>query len=327
MQDTAIASLLHDIPGNPSPEKVVAGNLETPDGVKLRYARFAAVTRPLGGTVVILPGRNESIEKYFETVRDLNSRGLGAAIMDWRGQGGSGRMLKDARRGHVDSFADYVRDLEQFLDEVVLPDCRGPFFVLAHSTGATVALLAAPVLTNRIRRMVLVAPLIALAGFPVSMRTIHRFATALYTAGLGAMYIAGGPPREPKPFATNPLTTDHARYMRNQLLCERHPGLALGGPTAAWVRAACIAAETVQDPEFIARLQVPMLFIAAGADRVVSTPAIERYVRHLKSASLLTIDGARHEILQEADFYREQFFAAFDAFVPGSDNETAGEGP
>ena len=62
-----------------------------------------------------------------------------------------------------------------------------------------------------------------------------------------------------------------------------------------------------------------MLFIAAGADAVVSTPAIEHYVRRVKSGSLLTIDGARHEILQEADIYREQFFAAFDAFVPGSD--------
>ena len=38
---------------------------------------------------------------------------------------------------------------------------------------------------------------------------------------------------------------------------------------------------------------------------------------------MLTIDGARHEILQEADVYREQFLAAFDAFVPGSDDPTA----
>ena len=65
----------------------------------------------------------------------------------------------------------------------------------------------------------------------------------------------------------------------------------------------------------------PMLFIAAGADAVVSTPAIERYVRRLKSASLLTVDGARHELLQEADVYREQLLAAFDAFVPGASSE------
>ena len=46
---------------------------------------------------------------------------------------------------------------------------------------------------------------------------------------------------------------------------------------------------------------------------------IEDLARRLRNGSLLTIDGARHEILQEADIFREQFFAAFDAFVPGSD--------
>jgi lysophospholipase len=30
------------------------------------------------------------------------------------------------------------------------------------------------------------------------------------------------------------------------------------------------------------------------------------------------IEGARHEILQEQDGYLAQFWAAFDAFVPGA---------
>ena len=38
----------------------------------------------------------------------------------------------------------------------------------------------------------------------------------------------------------------------------------------------------------------------------------------LRGGSVLMIDGARHEILQEADVYREQLLAAFDAYVPGS---------
>lgn len=316
----ATTSLLNDIPGNPAPEKAVAGYLAARDGVRFRYAHFAATGRPLKGTVIILPGRNEAIEKYFETIRDFSARGLGSAILDWRGQGGSDRLLKDPQRGYIDSFQDYVRDLGQFFEEIVLPDCRGPFYMLGHSTGALIALLSSLAMTNRVRRMVLTAPLLALTGFPVSMGSIHRLATALYAVGLGTMYLGSGRrPREAKPFATNVLTTDRARYLRNQLLFETHPALALGGPTVAWVRAACIAAQTVQDEEFIARLQIPMLFVAAGADQVVSTPAIERYVQRIKPASLLTIDGARHEILQEADIYREQLLAAFDAFVPGSE--------
>ena len=49
-------------------------------------------------------------------------------------------------------------DLDQFFEEIVLPDCRGPYYILAHSTGSLIALLAAPSMVNRVRRMVLVAP-------------------------------------------------------------------------------------------------------------------------------------------------------------------------
>ena len=63
---------------------------------------------------------------------------------------------------------------------------------------------------------------------------------------------------------------------------------------------------------------MPTLVIAAGEEVIVSNPAIETYTRRLKVGSLIMIDGARHELLQESDFYREQVFAAFDAFVPGS---------
>jgi len=38
----------------------------------------------------------------------------------------------------------------------------------------------------------------------------------------------------------------------------------------------------------------------------------------LRAGSHLVIPGARHELLMEQDRYREQFWAAFDAFVPGS---------
>ncbi len=53
---------LISIPANPAPEGVVTGMLKTPDGVSLRFARFAP---PAGrrGTDCIFPGRTEWIEK------------------------------------------------------------------------------------------------------------------------------------------------------------------------------------------------------------------------------------------------------------------------
>lgn len=315
-----VPEILFGTADNEIPPRARAGYLNARDGRRLRYAVFAAGGRPRKGTVVILQGRNESIEKYFETIGDLSVRGLGTAIMDWRGQGGSDRLIRDPERGYVDSFRDYVGDLDRFFEEIVLPDCPGPFYILAHSTGALVALMAAPDLVNRVRRMVLTSPLLSLEGLPVSMLTVQRLATFLYSIGLGSMYLGGGPRSAGKTaFATNTLTSDFRRYTRNAGIYLRHPELGLGGPTVTWILAACRAIARATDPDFMARIQVPTLMIAAGADEVVSTPAIEEYAMALKSGSLLTIDGARHELLQEADVYREQFLAAFDAFVPGTD--------
>src|SRR4029450_4451260 len=133
---------LVSIPANPVPDNVVTGNLATPDGRKLRFARWAP---PPGrkGTVCILPGRAEFIEKYFESVRDLRARGFAVAVLDWRGQGLSDRMLSDIRKGHIEDFSEYHNDLATFMQQVVLPDCPPPVFAIGHSMGASVLIRAA----------------------------------------------------------------------------------------------------------------------------------------------------------------------------------------
>ncbi|MEI9415343.1 alpha/beta hydrolase [Mesorhizobium sp. Cs1299R1N1] len=316
--------LFHEVEGNPRPENVTGGFFTTRDGKKIRYGLFAAVARPMRGTVVLLGGRNECIEKYFETIRDLAARGFGVATLDWRGQGDSDRLIRDRQRGYVRSFRDYTADLEQFFEEIVLPDCRGPYYILAHSAGAVITLLAAPSMVNRVRRMVLIAPFLTLPDLPVSIGTVRRVCSIFCALGLGRLYAAWGPrPRQTLPFEVNKVTSDPQRYRRNTRIYEEYPQLALGGPTVRWLQAAAKASEAICDPDFMARIQVPLLIIAAGADQVVSTKAVEAYARNLRLGSLLMIDGAKHEILQEADLYREQFLAAFDAFVPGSDDPTA----
>src|SRR5213595_2672288 len=77
---------LISISANPVPQGAVSGTLKTRDGISLRFARWAP---PPGrkGTVCLFSGRAEFIEKYFETVRDLRSRGFAVAVLDWPGEG------------------------------------------------------------------------------------------------------------------------------------------------------------------------------------------------------------------------------------------------
>lgn len=319
MQDTFFES-----EGNPVPAGASVGHFVANGGINIRYATFNRTRFAMKGTVIILNGRNECIEKYFETIQELNQRGFMVATFDWRGQGGSDRLLKDPHKGYVPSFYDYVGDLDQFFTDVALPDCRGPYFILAHSTGALIALLAAPRLLNRIQRMVFSSPLLEFTEQAFAQPTIKALSVLLRYSGFGTTYMVGGKrPRETQPFIGNKLTSDPGRYKRNAQLFETHPHLGLGGPTATWVNAACRAMDMVGHTDFLSQIRIPILIVAAGKDQVVSTPAIERCVKRLRAGALITIDGAKHEIIQEKDVYREQFLAAFDAFIPGSEAKSA----
>jgi lysophospholipase len=309
---------LVSIPANPVPEDAVAGTLKTADGVELRYARWAP---PPGrkGTVCLFQGRAEFIEKYFETVRDLRARGFAVATFDWRGQGLSQRYLHNPRKGYVRSFDDYTIDLETFINNVVLPDCPPPYFALAHSMGASVLIRAASQGNRTFDRMVLLAPMIALTGLRRARMTRVLVKVMRFT-GLGASYVPGGDATvmTHRPFVGNLLTSDPVRYARNVAVLEAEPALAIGSPTVAWADSAFKTMREFSLPNYPAKIRQPILIVAAGQDRVVSTPAIDEFAIRLRAGSHLIVPGAYHELLMEQDRYRGQVLAAFDAFVPGS---------
>ncbi len=117
---------------------------------------------PGESTVTLLQGRAEFIEKYFEVIEDLRQRGFAVIAFDWRGQGGSQRLTRNPRRGHVSNFNKYKLDLRTVLKEVSLATYPGPHFALAHSTGALVVLSDTDRLRTMLDRAVLTAPLLGL---------------------------------------------------------------------------------------------------------------------------------------------------------------------
>jgi lysophospholipase len=309
---------LISIPSNPVPEDVVSGTIKTPDGAELRFARWAPPANRKG-TVCVFTGRSEQIEKYFETVRDLRDRGFAVAMIDWRGQGHSSRRLRDPRKGYVRDFSDFEIDVETFVQQVVLPDCPPPFFALAHSMGGTVMLRVAHAGKRWFDRMVLSAPMIDLPGRTTSLPARALLKT-MRLMGMGGRYVPGGSDRITglDPFINNPLTSDPVRYARNAAILEEDSTLGLASPTVAWADSAFRAMHTFKGMNYPSEIRQPILMLAASSDTVVSTAAIEEFAYHLRAGSHLVIAGSKHEILQEQDRYRSQFWAAFDAFVPGT---------
>ncbi|QTL01824.1 alpha/beta hydrolase [Aquabacter sp. L1I39] len=314
----ADSGVLRAIPGSPVPAGAASGHLVTADEIRIRFAHWPPTPgAPRRGTVTLLPGRAEFIEKYYEVVRDLTARGFAVATLDWRGQGGSERLLANPRRGYVADFLDYQRDLAAFMRHVVLPDCPAPHYALAHSMGGAVLLDALLAGHRWFDRAVMAAPMLAINLGPIT-GAVGMIAAAGTAVGLGRAYVPGGgdKPINFRPFEINRVTSDPVRYARAADFITQHPELGLGSPTLRWLTAAFAAMRRITAPEALRTIRQPLLLMAGGADRIVSNRMIEHVASRLIAGAQLVVPAAKHELMMERDALRSQFWAAFDGFIP-----------
>jgi lysophospholipase len=272
------------------------------------------------GTVCLLQGRGDFIERYFETMDDLRQRGFAVATFDWRGQGGSQRGSRNPWKNHVRRFADYEDDLASFISKILMPDCPPPYYALAHSMGGCI-------LTVALRRhawfnkAVLTAPMFDIKTAPWP-RWLARSLVPLFSMiGMGRIFVPGERrrPMGLKDFPGNNLTSDLGRFTRDVHTIEIAPELGVGAPTVRWVNAAFKAMDEVMSPPKNSFVRVPMLIVAADKELVTSNEACHALAAREPSVVTVVVDYSRHEILMERDEVREQFWAAFEAFIEGKD--------
>jgi lysophospholipase len=298
---------------DPVPAGAEVDRITAPDGVAFRVARFipSGATR---GTVVILNGRTEFIEKYFEVIGDLLRRCFAVVTLDWRGQGLSDRTLRNPHKGHVREFSSYVSDLEQLLVRFVEPLCPRPWRLLSHSLGGCVAMHYLVAHPHTFASAIFSAPMWGVGravGTPASTRAL---VSVLDRVGAGRWYVPfrGNYGESDRCFAGNPLTCDPDRFGRFVAQVAADPRLALGGPTVHWVREAIAAMALIHVPGFAEQIETPIRVCTAAEDVVVSVAAQEAVTRRMPNASQHFFPNARHELLMERDDVRNRFFGLFE---------------
>lgn len=287
---------------------------DAPPGAEVVWAQAGAVRIRLAswlagqsGTVLLLPGRTECIEKYGRAAGDLVARGFSVITIDWRGQGLADRPLADRATGHVGDFAEYQQDFDAMLAEAARRDLPRPYYMIGHSMGGCIGLRAL-MRGIPVRATVFSAPMwgIAMAAWlrPVAavvsslagpLGLVNRYApsTSAQTYLLQA------------PFEANVLTTDREMwdYMRRQVV--EVPDLALGGPSIGWLKAAlqeCAALAALPAPK------VPAICALGTAEKVVDVPPVHLRMAGWANGQLDLYPGAEHEIMMEGPAARARFF-------------------
>jgi lysophospholipase len=286
-------------------------------GVHLRVAAFAAA--PARGLCVLLNGQTEFIEKYFEVIDELRARGFSVATMDWRGQGGSSRLLADPLKGHVADFSDYDADLNTLLGQVAAPlqgAGKAPI-ALAHSMGGHNLLRLLHARSSAFSACVFSAPMIGISPrgkppwlVPLASRTMNML-------GRGHDFVWGMGQRDPLTltFAQQMVTSDPRRFARTMALLKTHPELRLAGPSWGWLAAAYRSLARMNALGYARAIATPALICGAGRDRICVSAAAKDFAARMPQGDYLELDDSEHEILMERDSIRARFWNAFDAFI------------
>lgn len=259
------------------------------------------------GTVLLLPGRTECIEKYGRAAGDLVARGFSVITIDWRGQGLADRALPDRATGHVGDFSEYQQDLDTLLEQAQRAGLPQPWYMVAHSMGGSIGLRGL-LRGVPVKAAVFSAPMwgIAMAAWlrPVAS-VVGALAVPLGLANRYAPSTSAETYLLQAPFEGNVLTTDRAMwdYMRRQV--AEVPDLALGGPSIGWLKAAlheCAALALLPAPK------VPAICALGTAEKVVDVPPVHLRMAGWANGQLDLYPGAEHEIMMEGPAVRQRFF-------------------
>jgi lysophospholipase len=267
------------------------------------------------GGLLLLNGRADMAEKYLEAACHWAERGWRVTSFDWRGQGGSGRLGKDERTGHVDDFVLWLDDLASFYSDLANRD--GPPVVVAHSMGGHLLL-------RTLLKGSVIPPAAALVAPMFGLNTGH-LPEALAYAAVAFMCRIGDPARsawshEGKSLGSDSvrqtvLTHSRDRFEDEQWWRETAPELSVGPPSWGWLKQAMLSCRRLQREARDGYQRTPLLILGAAADQLVSSGAIRKVTAHLPSARLNLYEQAAHEILREADEVREDAFARIDSFL------------
>ena len=291
---------------------MTTGEIAGAGGVPLRYLYRKS---PAGrGALVIVGGRTEFAEKYAELVYDLKDSGFSLYLYDHRGQGLSGRMLPDRLKGHVGSFSDYVDDLGIFIDKVVGAGAHRQIFLLSHSMGGAISILYAARYPQRISGLILVSPMLAINTRAIPLWLVRAVSSFAVLVGRGdAAVIGAGRYHRQLVFEGNDVTGSRTRFEWNRRLIAENPQLEIGPPTYRWLGEALAAGRQVMALDTSSL--PPALLLQGERDRMVGKKEQREFCAGAADCRLVSLQGARHEVLMEEDAIRGRAVAEILRFL------------
>ena len=257
-----------------------SGIFEAARGVHL----FEQSWHPAGaprGVLMIVHGLKDYSGHYAAAATELAEHGYAVYAFDLRGHG-----LSEGHRVWIDSFDDYLDDLDVFAKRVAARESGKPIFLFGHSMGGAIVTLYTLKVRPPLDGLILSGPALKrgsdISGFLAGVtRFLGTVAPKLAVLDLENRWFS----RDPKVVAD--MNTDPLVYNK--------PGPAR---TAAQLLGAM---SCIQDRE--ATLDVPVLVMHGTADRLTNPDGSKELAARARTAdkTLKLYEGYYHDLLHEPD--------------------------
>ena len=270
------------------------GTLTAFDGLSLYYEHF-----PKEGAqrcLVLVHGFTEFSEKYHELCGYFRQAGYHVFLYDQRGHGLSGRQVQPLSLSHVDSYEDYRKDLEQFMQEVVYPEAKGrPVYLFGHSMGCAVVTLYLQKHPTEFAKVVLSSPMVV----PVAPLPIWFLSWYTKREGRKLGFTARFP--HTKDFDPNPVfekssDASRSRFEHHIKLRREEPRYQNAASTHGWMHSTLNIYKKLLDRKALAPIRTEILMTQAGQDRVVYLKPQDKLAKRLPNCKKTVFPEAKHTI-------------------------------
>ena len=269
------------------------GSFTGKGGVEIYFQKWIAEKAKF--VLIIAHGVGEHSGRYGNLLKSFENKGVSFFAVDHRGHGKS-----DGKRGHIDSFMDYVYDLKLFV-EFVKDENRGlPIILYGHSMGGVIASKYAMTYPDDLTMLVLSSP-----GFepafkvPAWKNSIANF----FSSRIPSLSVSSG--LDIKGLSHDPKTIEEY---------EKDP-LVHGKVTARWAVEFFRASKECLDNA--GSIKKPLLVFHGSADPLTSCKASEEFYKRASSAikKLFIYEGLYHETANETKAEREKVLADVSGWI------------
>ncbi len=266
---------------------MITGQMQGKDETSRTYYHWECPSQAKAA-VVLVHGYAEHAGRYAEMAALLNKEKYDVWAIDHYGHGQSA-----GKRADVDDFTLYAKDLNHFIQNIVLASTgQLPLFLYAHSMGGSISLLYSLEHQSDLKGMILSGPMVRPGGVstPFERKIAHILRKIVPTL----------------PF--RPFSADLLSHDVKEVQAYKDDPLNYTGKLKIRLGDEYLRMEGMLTEEALSTIRLPILLLHGGGDTVVPPENSEIVYEHISSEDKTRklFPGLYHEIHKEPE--REEVF-------------------